>query len=92
MGGMNVGTKELKNRLSHYLRRVRAGEVIRVTDRDVVIAEIRKAPQVADAEHVFLRELEAEGAIALGGGKLDDFEPVRLRGQPLSREILDDRR
>lgn len=36
-----VGIRELKNRLSEYLRRVRAGETILVTDRGEVVAEIR---------------------------------------------------
>jgi antitoxin (DNA-binding transcriptional repressor) of toxin-antitoxin stability system len=89
---MVVGTKELKNRLSHYLRRVRAGEVVRVSDRDVVIAEIRRAPRSEKSERALLRELEADGAITLGTGKVPDFEPVKLRGKPLSREILEERR
>jgi antitoxin (DNA-binding transcriptional repressor) of toxin-antitoxin stability system len=37
-----VGTKVLKDNLSKYLRMVREGEVILVTDRDEVIAEIRR--------------------------------------------------
>lgn len=36
-----VGVKQLKNRLSEFLRLVRAGEVVLVTDREVVIAELR---------------------------------------------------
>lgn len=36
-----VGVRELKNRLSEYLRHVRAGETVLVTDRGVVIAEVR---------------------------------------------------
>ncbi len=36
-----VGVRELKNRLSEYLRRVRNGEEILVTDRGEVIAELR---------------------------------------------------
>lgn len=36
----SVGIKVLKNKLSKYLRDVRAGETIWVTDRDEVIAEI----------------------------------------------------
>jgi hypothetical protein len=71
---------------------VRGGEVIRVSDRGVVIAEIRKARPSKVTERSFLRELEAEGAITLGTGKLDAFEPVRVRGRPISKEILDDRR
>lgn len=36
-----VGVRELKARLSEYLRAVRAGEVFLVTDRDRVVAELR---------------------------------------------------
>jgi antitoxin (DNA-binding transcriptional repressor) of toxin-antitoxin stability system len=36
-----AGVKELKARLSEYLRLVRAGETILVTDRDQVVAELR---------------------------------------------------
>jgi prevent-host-death family protein len=38
-----VAVKELKNRLSHYLREVAAGEVVLVTDRGKVVAELRRA-------------------------------------------------
>jgi antitoxin (DNA-binding transcriptional repressor) of toxin-antitoxin stability system len=37
-----VAIRELKNRLSEYLRQVRAGEEILVTDRGEVVAEIRR--------------------------------------------------
>ena len=36
-----VGVKKLKAKLSEYLRAVKAGETLLVTDRDEVIAEIR---------------------------------------------------
>ena len=35
-----VGVRELKNRLSEHLRRVRAGESVLVTDRGEVVAEL----------------------------------------------------
>ncbi len=35
-----VGVRELKNRLSEYLRQVRSGEGVLVTDRGEVIAEL----------------------------------------------------
>jgi len=38
-----VGVKELKAKLSEYLRLVRRGEVVLVTDRDEVVAELRAA-------------------------------------------------
>jgi antitoxin (DNA-binding transcriptional repressor) of toxin-antitoxin stability system len=37
-----VGVRELKNRLSEYLREVRLGTTILVTDRGTAIAEIRE--------------------------------------------------
>jgi antitoxin (DNA-binding transcriptional repressor) of toxin-antitoxin stability system len=47
-----VGVKQLKARLSEYLREVRRGEVFLVTDRDRVVAELRPpraaAPAVED--------------------------------------------
>ncbi len=36
-----VGIKQLKARLSEYLRAVRSGESVLVTDRDEVVAELR---------------------------------------------------
>ncbi|MBI4540726.1 MAG: type II toxin-antitoxin system Phd/YefM family antitoxin [Gemmatimonadetes bacterium] len=46
-----AGVKQLKARLSEYLRLVRAGETILVTDRDEVIAELRPvAPRSAPRE------------------------------------------
>ena len=39
----SVGVKQLKSRLSEYLRLAKAGEVILVTDRDEVVAELRPA-------------------------------------------------
>jgi prevent-host-death family protein len=35
-----VGLRELKNRLSEYVRLVRAGEHVQVTDRGQVVAEL----------------------------------------------------
>lgn len=35
-----VGVRELKNRLSEYLRQVRSGETVLVTDRGEVVAEL----------------------------------------------------
>lgn len=35
-----VGIRELKNKLSHYVRLVEAGESVLVTDRGTVVAEL----------------------------------------------------
>jgi antitoxin (DNA-binding transcriptional repressor) of toxin-antitoxin stability system len=50
---ITVGLKVLKNRLSEYIRAVAAGEIVLVTDRDRVVAEIRapggRGPLASDA-------------------------------------------
>ncbi len=43
----SVGIKQLKTRLSEYLRQVRGGETVLVTDRDEVVAELRPARRAA---------------------------------------------
>jgi len=50
----SVGLKVLKNRLSEYVRLAAGGEVILVTDRDQVVAELvppreTRSPIVSDA-------------------------------------------
>jgi prevent-host-death family protein len=64
----HVGIRELKNRLSHYMREVRRGEVVQVTDRGEVVAELRP-PSPRDeffAEYPQLGELARQGRIKLG--------------------------
>lgn len=91
--GMKVGTKDLKNRLSHYLRKVRHGEVVRVTDRGQVVAEIRAVtPAPEEDEGAALADLEAAGLVTLGSGRFRPVKGVRLRGSVrASRALLDDR-
>src|SRR5262245_41602220 len=58
-----VGVKQLKARLSEYIRLVRSGETILVTDRDEVVAELRPARRqrrVADDDLEELLENLAE--------------------------------
>ena len=40
MASLRVGTRELKSKLSEYLRRVKAGETIIVTERGKTIGQI----------------------------------------------------
>jgi antitoxin (DNA-binding transcriptional repressor) of toxin-antitoxin stability system len=44
-----VGIRELKNRLSEYVREVRLGERVLVSDRGLIVAELREASADADA-------------------------------------------
>ena len=92
---MQVGTRELKNRLSYYLRLVKAtGEPVFVTDRGAVVAELRPASPMRNVDEETVTALEAAGILTRGSGKLDDFVPARRRGRGKlpSRTLLDDRR
>ena len=62
-----VAVKELKNRLSQYLREVAAGEVVLVTDRGKVIAELRRPSTGARLDfEQSLEPLVAQGLLAPG--------------------------
>lgn len=62
-----VGVRELKNRLSEYLRAVRAGERVLVTDRGHVVAELRAPGALPDeAVDPGVLELVRRGAARLG--------------------------
>ncbi len=57
-----VGVRELKANLSRYLREVERGEVVLVTDRGRVVAELRAAPEIARPESALDRGLRALAA------------------------------
>jgi len=62
-----IGVKELKARLSEYLRAVKAGETVLVTDRDQVVAELRPVrPRTAphDTVEQLLDALAQSGEIS----------------------------
>ena len=89
-----VGSRELKTRLGAYLKRVRGGETILVTDRGEPVAELRPLPPSEDDDTAVLRKLAAKGLITLGtGGPLTRFTPIRPKGggSPASEAISKDR-
>ena len=70
---VTVKIAELKNRLSHYLRRVQRGESILVCDRDRVIARIERAgthSPVPGDDAEWLDRLERRGVVRRGSGTL----------------------
>jgi antitoxin (DNA-binding transcriptional repressor) of toxin-antitoxin stability system len=76
MGMRTVGIRELKNRLSEYLRLVRRGEEVLVTDRGVVIAELRQPGRAAtEAPYPALLERAERGTARLGGPNQPDLYP-----------------
>jgi prevent-host-death family protein len=66
-----VGVAELKARLSEYLARVQAGEQILVSDRGRLVARLVPfVPDSADEEDAHLRDLERQGLITRGSGRV----------------------
>lgn len=57
-----VGVRELKNRLSEYLRFVKAGEEVLVTDRGKVVVGLSSAePAAAESPYPILEAMIREG-------------------------------
>ena len=70
---VTVKIAELKNRLSHYLRRVQRGESILVSDLDRVIARIERAGSnaaVPGDDDEWIDRLERRGVVRRGTGTL----------------------
>jgi len=83
-----VGIRELKARLSHYVRLARQGERVIITDRGREVAELRAVTPV----HPGIRELIDSGMVKWSGGKPTAFPRRRtLRGEPLSETIVRER-
>ena len=94
-----VGIRELKNRLSEYLRQVRAGESLLVTDRGEVVAEFSPPGRnLADPSvPAALRRLVTRGILTLGEPQSEappvyEALPRRRRGRISSSQLLDEER
>ena len=86
-----AGIKDLKNRLSYYLREVKRGQKIMITERDQVIATI--LPVEGGEEDAKLLSLAKEGFATWKGGKpAGSHRPIGIRGKPVSEIVLEDRR
>jgi prevent-host-death family protein len=82
-----VGIRELKAHLSEYIRRVGEGEKIVVTHRGKDVAVI----QAPDARHDGLRRLMESGMVKWSGGKPKGptGPPIKIKGEPISKTVLD---
>jgi antitoxin (DNA-binding transcriptional repressor) of toxin-antitoxin stability system len=85
---------QLKNRLSAYLKKVRAGRSILIVDRDQPIARLERIDAGAEGDDRLTR-LERAGLVRRGTGRVD--VAALRREAPRSRAsvvaaLLDDRR
>ena len=90
---MTVTIRELKNRLSEYLRRVRAGEQLVVTDHGLpvaIVAPVRAEGLTATQRLALLAEA-GDLTPPREPGALKWTRPTAIRGRPLSATLLEDR-
>jgi prevent-host-death family protein len=88
---MTVGVRELKARLSYYLRRVKSGDCLGVTERGETVALLLPSGPDPDMEH--LSALIREGAARWSGGKpAGSDRPIKTKGRAVSDLVIEDRR
>ena len=86
----SIGIRELRQNASVYLRLVKAGETIEVTDRGEPVAQLVPIPR----NETTLARLVREGKVrpALASLDLSKLEPVKIRLAPgeltLSEQII----
>ncbi len=95
---ITAAVRELKNRLSSYLRLVKEGETVLVTEHGRVIAELQKPGQVEatrdDRFERFLDGLAQAGRLqkAARSRSIVQALPPRPRGGPDWRRVLEQMR
>jgi prevent-host-death family protein len=91
-----VGIKELKNRLTYYLKLTRKGDRIVITDRGIPIAVMHGLDQLEQEAPVEerLAVLAREGLIRLpkSAGGLKQISGIAAPGKPASEWVIEDRR
>jgi prevent-host-death family protein len=91
MAEMTVGIRELKSQLSKYLRQVKAGRTIVITEHGKTVGRI-VPPEIPLADK--LEAMRQAGLIRWNGKKLTPQKPVaKLKsGQSMADLISEDRR
>jgi antitoxin (DNA-binding transcriptional repressor) of toxin-antitoxin stability system len=90
-----VAIKELKNRLSAYLREVARGEVVLVTDRGRVVAELRRPVigMLPGPSEQGLSHLHATGVLVLGLPQSKKaYRRTKVRIRVATQALLDEER
>jgi prevent-host-death family protein len=86
MSEVSVGVRELKSRLSEYLRRVKAGQTVVITEHGQPVGRIVPAAQPLEAR---LQAMAQAGLLLWSGKKLQPMLPVaRGRGDRTVADLL----
>ena len=87
------GVREIKNRLSAYLRMVERGERVAVTHRGRVVAELGPPTHTTEGEaHAELRRRARAGTVRLGAPNRPEVYPRPSRRLPtrIVQDLLDE--
>jgi antitoxin (DNA-binding transcriptional repressor) of toxin-antitoxin stability system len=91
-----VGVRDLKSRFNEYVRLVKTGEVVVVTDHGQVVAELHPpgASEVEEVSSPGLLALARRGGVSLGSPNDPEGYPRLERvGSPgLAKRLLDEER
>ncbi len=88
---ITVGIRELKNNLSYYLRGVKKGQPVTITERGQSVAVLMPAENTTNAS--LARELSRKGIGTWKGGKpRGGSRSVVIKGKPVSQIVVDERR
>jgi len=89
---MKLGLREANQHFSKAIKAVRTGKDVILTERGQPIAVIKPIKAEHDQDAV-LRRMADDGLITLPSrkGPLPRFEPIRIKGKPLSQTIIEDR-
>lgn len=91
MSEVRVGIRELKNKLSEYIRRVKKGQTVIVTERGNVVAQLIPPRQTIE-ERIWA--MVDAGLADWNGEKMKPYQPkiVNRSEKLMSDIILEDRR
>ena len=91
MNEIRVGTRELKSKLSEYLRRVKKGETIVITERGKAVAQIMPASQSVEDR---IWAMVDAGLADWNGKKPKPHKPkiINKTGRLMSDMVVEDRR
>lgn len=85
---ISVGVKELKAKLSSYVDKVRHGEEVVITEHGKEVALVVPITR----ERKAVKSLLESGRAKWSGGKPAGVEGIRIKGKPLSKTVLEERR
>ena len=91
---IQAGIKEVKNNLSRFLARVKAGEEIMITERGKPVARIIRENSKRLAIRTALAPLIEKGLVALPNSHLrkEDMNYQEVEGKLVSEMVVEDRR